>query len=125
MLQQDAPEDFIIATGVQHSVREFVNVAAREVGMSIRWRGSGVHEKGFWVHGNVENLIVAIDPRYYRPTEVETLLGDPSKAQTKLGWRPKTSFEELVAEMVKEDLNSAERDAIVKGHGFSVLDPHE
>lgn len=122
MLQQDCPEDFVIATGVQYSVRDFVNVAATELGMNICWQGRGVDEKGFDSSGR---CIVAVDPAYFRPTEVETLLGDPSKAKTKLGWEPRTSFAELVAEMVREDLKSAERDELVKKHGFKAMDYHE
>jgi GDPmannose 4,6-dehydratase len=122
MLQQDQAEDFVIATGVQFSVRDFVNAAARELGMEIRWEGLGVDEKGFDSHGK---CIVAVDPRYFRPTEVETLLGDPSKAKNKLGWTPKISFDELVAEMVREDLKAAERDELVKKHGYKTMDYHE
>lgn len=125
MLQQTTPEDFVIATGIQHSVRDFVNAAAGELGMEIRWQGDGVAEKGFLVSSGGEKLIVAIDPRYFRPTEVETLLGDPSKAKSKLGWVPKTTFAELVAEMVREDLKSAERDELVKNHGFKAMDYYE
>jgi GDPmannose 4,6-dehydratase len=122
MLQQDKPEDFVIATGVQYSVRDFVNAAAKEVGMNIRWEGTGLAEKGYDHSGK---CIVAVDPRYFRPTEVETLLGDPTKAKEKLGWTPKITFDELVAEMVREDLKAAERDELVKKHGYSVLNCHE
>ena len=122
MLQQEQPEDFVIATGVQYSVREFVNAAANELGMQIRWEGQGVDEKGIDSEGKV---IIAVDPRYFRPTEVETLLGDASKAKAKLGWVPKISFEDLVAEMVREDLKSAERDELVKKHGFKAMDHRE
>ena len=122
MLQQDKPEDFVIATGVQYSVRDFVNAAAKELGMEICWEGQGVEEKGYDSHGK---CIVAVDPRYFRPTEVETLLGDPSKAKEKLGWTPKTTFYALVAEMVREDLKSAERDELVKHHGYKAMDYHE
>ena len=134
MLQQAQPEDFVIATGVQYSVRDFVNAAAKELGMEIRWEGEGVNEKGYWVspsplagegRGEGGKLIVAVDPRYFRPTEVETLLGDPAKAKAKLGWTPKTTFEELVAEMVREDLKSAERDELIKHHGYKAMDYHE
>ena len=102
--------------------------------MEIRWEGEGVNEKGFWlkrhsrVGGNAEGIdgpIVAVDPRYFRPTEVETLLGDPSKAKAQLGWTPKTTFEELVAEMVREDLKAAERDELAKSHGYRAMDYHE
>ena len=122
MLQQDKPEDFVIATGVQYSVRQFVNAAAQELGISITWKGKGADEKGYDEHGN---CIVQVDPRYFRPTEVETLLGDPSKAKEKLGWTPKITFDELVSEMVREDLKSAERDELVKKHGFAAYDYHE
>jgi GDPmannose 4,6-dehydratase len=122
MLQQEAPEDFVIATGVQYSVREFVDAAAHEIGLPISWKGSGVEEKGYNENGR---CIVAVDPRYFRPTEVETLLGDPSKAKEKLGWEPRTTFKQLVAEMMREDLKSAERDELVKRHGFSAYDYHE
>lgn len=122
MLQQDKPEDFVIATGVQYSVRDFVNTAAKELGISIRWEGEGIDEKGYDAEGK---CIVQVDPRYFRPTEVETLLGDPSKAKEKLGWTPKISFEELVAEMVLEDYKSAQRDELVKKHGFTAYDYHE
>jgi len=122
MLQQEKPEDFVIATGVQYSVRDFVNAAAKELRMQIRWEGYGVEEKGYDPNGN---LIVSVDPRYFRPTEVETLLGDPGKAKEKLGWSPKTTFEELVAEMVREDLKSAERDELIKKHGYKAMDYHE
>ena len=125
MLQQDKPEDFCIASGVQYSVRDFVNAAADELDMQIRWEGSGVDEKGYWVKDDGEVMIVAVDPRYFRPTEVETLLGDPSNAKAKLGWEPKTTFDELVAEMVQEDLKIAKRDEIVKDHGFAVMDYNE
>jgi GDPmannose 4,6-dehydratase len=125
MLQQDTPEDFVIASGVQYSVRDFVNAAAKELGMTVCWKGSGVDEKGFWVRDDCEVMIVAVDPHYFRPTEVETLLGDPSNAKAKLGWEPKTTFDELVAEMVQEDLKIAKRDEIVKDHGFTVMDYNE
>ncbi|MDT7849341.1 GDP-mannose 4,6-dehydratase [Methylophilus sp. VKM B-3414] len=122
MLQQEVAEDFVIATGVQYSVREFVNAAAKEIGISIRWSGQGVDEKGFDSTGK---CIVAVDPRYFRPTEVETLLGDAGKAKQKLGWTPKISFEALVSEMMREDMKSAERDELVRRHGFSTPDYHE
>ena len=135
MLQQEEPEDFVIATGVQYSVRDFVNAAANELGMSIRWEGQGVNEKGYLLPspsgsvvgdaGATGRCIVAIDSRYFRPTEVETLLGDPSKAKEKLGWTPKISFAELVGEMVREDLKAAERDELVKKHGYKAMDYHE
>jgi len=121
MLQQETPEDFAIASGEQHSVRDFVNAAADELGMQIDWAGQGLDETGSW-NGKT---VVQVDPRYFRPTEVETLLGDPSKAREKLGWTPKISFEELVAEMVREDLKSAERDELIKRHGYTPLAHNE
>lgn len=108
MLQQEKPEDFVIATGVQYSVRQFVEAAAREMGMQVNWKGTGADEKGFDQNGR---LIVAVDPRYYRPTEVETLLGDATKAREKLKWVSRTSFKELVREMAEADLKLAERDS--------------
>ncbi len=122
MLQQEMPEDFVIATGVQHSVRDFVNAAAKELGIEISWIGEGVEEKGYDANGK---CIVIVEQRYFRPTEVETLLGDPSKAKKKLGWTPKTSFADLVAEMVREDLKVAERDELVIRHGYNSMDFHE
>lgn len=122
MLQQDVAEDFVIATGVQYSVRDFVEAAALEIGMDISWTGTGVDEKGFDANGR---CIVAVDPRYFRPTEVETLLGDATKAKQKLGWTPKISFKELVSEMMREDLKVAERDELVKKHGYSTYNHHE
>ena len=122
MLQQDKAEDFVIATGVQFSVRDFVDAATNALGITIRWQGSGVEEKGYDGSGK---CIVAVDPRYFRPTEVETLLGDASKAREKLGWTPKITFAELVNEMVCEDLKSAERDALVQKHGYSTFNHHE
>ena len=122
MLQQDKPDDFVIATGVQFSVRQFVDAAAKELGIQITWQGEGVEETGTDQNGKV---IVKVDPRYFRPTEVETLLGDPTKAREKLGWTPKTTFAELVSEMVREDLKSAERDELVKKHGYTAFDYHE
>lgn len=123
MLQQDKPEDFVIATGVQYSVRQFVDAASGELGIRIRWEGEGVDEKGYDAATN--KCIVQVDPRYFRPTEVETLLGDPTKAKQKLGWTPRTTFQELVSEMVQEDLKAAERDELVKKHGFAAYDYHE
>ena len=122
MLQQEQPEDFVIATGVQYSVRDFVNAAAKEIRMSIRWEGQGVDEKGYDEQGK---CIVAVDPRYFRPTEVETLLGDASKAKQKLGWTPRTTCDELGPEMVREDLRAAERDELVKRHGYKAMDYKE
>lgn len=123
MLQQDAPKDFVIATGEQHSVREFVEVAAKEIGIEIRWEGKDQEEKGF--DAATGQCIVAVDPRYFRPAEVETLLGDPSKAKNELGWIPKTSFRELVSEMMSEDMREAQRDELVKQHGFKYFNYHE
>jgi GDPmannose 4,6-dehydratase len=123
MLQQDNPEDFVIATGEQHSVREFVDLAAAEVRIKIRWEGSGVDEKGYDTASG--KCIVSVDARYFRPTEVETLLGDPTKAKEKLGWVPKTSFQSLVQEMMQEDLKSAQRDDLIKQHGFKYYARHE
>jgi len=123
MLQQDKPEDFVIATGVQYSVRDFVNAAAKELGINMRWEGAGVDEKGY--DAATGKCIVQVDPRYFRPTEVETLLGDPTKAKQKLGWTPKITFHELVAEMVREDLKSAQRDELIKEHGYQAMDYHE
>ena len=122
MLQQDTAEDFVIATGVQYSVRDFVNAAAKELDMHITWQGQGVNETGTDASGKV---IVKVDPRYFRPTEVETLLGDPTKAKEKLGWTPKITFNELVAEMVQADYKSAQRDELVKQHGYQAMDYHE
>jgi GDPmannose 4,6-dehydratase len=118
MLQQEQPEDFVIASGEQHSVREFINVAARELGIAIKWEGEGINEKGV----NVANgkTVVAVDPTYFRPTEVETLLGDATKAKEKLGWVPQTRFEDLVKEMVQTDLEEAKRDELVLRAGFRV-----
>ena len=118
MLQQDHPEDYVIATGEQHSVRDFVQAAAQEVGIAIRWEGEGVEEKGYDTKSG--DCIVAVDPRYFRPTEVETLLGDASKARERLGWKPEVSFPDLVAEMMREDLKEAERDALCRREGFAV-----
>jgi GDPmannose 4,6-dehydratase len=123
ILQQDEPDDFCIATGVQHSVRDFVNLASRELGMEIRWQGEGVDEKG--IDAATGNEIVAVDPRYFRPTEVETLLGDPTKAKETLGWEPRTSFEELVKEMVAFDLKDAEKDQLCESQGFPTFTRHE
>ena len=118
MLQQEQPKDYVIATGQQNSVRDFVNVAGREIGLDIRWEGAGVEEKGY--DRNTGKCIVAVDERYYRPTEVEALLGDASLAREALGWEPKTSFEEMVAEMVAWDLKEASRDLLCRKEGFSV-----
>ncbi len=119
MLQQEKPEDFVIATGKQHSVRTFIELAATELGIAVFWRGEGVQEKGY---DQNDRCIVAVDPRYFRPTEVDTLLGDPNKAKTTLGWSPKVAFKDLVAEMVREDLKAAQRDALVKQYGYKTFD---
>ena len=123
MLQQETPDDFVIATGRQYTVRDFVNAAAQELGIRIRWEGQGVDERGINEHNGA--CIVAVDPRYFRPTEVETLLGDPTKAREKLGWQPCTPFEQLVAEMVREDLKTAERDELCRREGFKTFNYHE
>ena len=121
MLQQDKPEDFTISTGEQHTVREFVNVAAKELDMDIKWQGNGINEKGSWKG----DIIVSVDSRYFRPTEVETLLGDSSKAKKKLGWIPKITFTELVKEMVISDLKEAEKDHLCQIKGYSTYNYHE
>jgi GDPmannose 4,6-dehydratase len=122
MLQQEKAEDYVIASGEQYSVRDFVNAASAELGISIAWKGEGADEKGYDASGR---CIVSVDPRYFRPTEVETLLGDASKARAKLGWTPKIKFRDLVAEMVRQDLKEAERDELVKRHGFNTYNYHE
>lgn len=135
MLQQEEPDDYVIATGEQHSVRDFVNIAAGELGVAIRWEGEGIDEVGIvetvdrrggdnlgFIEGSV---VVRVDPRYFRPTEVETLLGDPSKAKAKLGWTPQTSFIELVQEMVQADLEEARKDALCRNEGFATYNYHE
>ena len=139
MLQQKVPEDFVIATGQQYSVRDFVNIAAKELGMEIRWQGKGLNEVGYLIsHSSFENtakpsknkknnekLIISIDPRYFRPTEVDTLLGDAYKAKKILGWTPKISFNELVTEMVKQDYILAQRDELIKTHGYQAMNYNE
>ncbi len=130
MLQQEQAEDYCIATGVQYSVREFVNYAAKELGLTLRWEGKGIDEQAIVVDaGNTSlktnQVIVKVDPRYFRPTEVETLLGDPTKAKEKLGWVPKITLEEMVAEMVREDLSIAQRDDLCRKEGFKTFDYHE
>jgi len=122
MLQQNEPEDFVIATGEQHSIRDFVNEAARELDMAIEWRGSGLGEKGYDSQGN---NIVQVDPRYLRPSEVDSLVGDASKASRKLAWRPRVTFRELVREMVTSDLQAAERDKLMRTSGYRVFEYHE
>ena len=132
MLQQDKPDDFVIATGVQYSVRQFVDFAAAELGISLTWQGEGAEEIGTVsaitgkdLRCKVGDIIVKVDPRYFRPTEVETLLGDPTKAKEKLGWVPSTTLQELVAEMVQADYTAAKRDALVKLAGFQTFDHNE
>ncbi|HEV3151015.1 MAG TPA: GDP-mannose 4,6-dehydratase [Acidobacteriaceae bacterium] len=122
MLQQDQPQDYVIATGHQYSVREFVEHAAAHLGIDLHWKGVGADELGIDEEGRV---IVQVDPRYFRPAEVETLLGDASKAHRELGWQPRINFAELVSEMVTEDLKEAERDALVHKHGFNAFRYHE
>jgi GDPmannose 4,6-dehydratase len=122
MLQQEKPQDFVIATGIQYSVREFVQRCAERLEMKLTWHGSGVDEKAADEQGNI---IVAVDPRYFRPTEVETLLGDATKAHKELAWKPRTTFEQLVAEMVDADLSAARRDALVMDHGYPAFTVRE
>ncbi len=123
MLQQETPEDFVIATGVQHSVREFVEIAAAELGMEMEWQGEGLDEIG--IEKNSGKTIVRVDSRYFRPTEVETLLGDPTKAKEKLGWVPEITFEELVKEMIVEDMKIAERDQVIREKGYKAYNYFE
>ena len=123
MLQQDQPEDFVIATGEQHSVREFVELAGARLGMKIAWRGANVNEEG--VDEHTGRVVIRVDRRYFRPTEVDTLLGDASKARQKLGWQAETSFAKLVEEMVAADLVAARRDALVASQGFQTYRHHE
>ena len=142
MLQQDAPEDFVIATGEQHSVREFVTIAASNLGIKIEWKGQGINEIGVVAqiknpkpktqhpvpstqYPKPGNTIVAVDPKYFRPTEVETLLGNPAKAKEKLGWTPEITFQELVSEMVQQDLEEAKKDNLCKTHGFNTFNYNE
>lgn len=132
MLQQKTAEDFVIASGEQHSVRDFVETAAQELGFNIAWSGNGEKEVGVVSEVNTDDFalqagqqIVAIDPRYFRPTEVETLLGDPAKAKTELGWEPQITFDELVQEMVQKDLELAKRDKLCSDAGFAVCAYHE
>jgi GDPmannose 4,6-dehydratase len=122
MLQQSVAEDYVIATGQQQSVRDFVNISCAELGIELTWKGTAEDEKAYDSTGK---CIVAVDPRYYRPTEVETLLGDATKAHQQLGWKPKYTFEQLVSEMIKEDLNSAKKDSLIKEHGYSTYNYHE
>ena len=132
MLQQPKPEDYVIATGVQRSVRDFVNAAATELGLELAWSGKGAKETGNiaraskrWKALKPGQSIVRVDPRYYRPAEVDTLLGDASKANKKLGWKPRITFKQLVTEMVREDLDLAKRDELARRHGHKVFDRHE
>ena len=131
MLQQERPEDFVIATGVQYNVRQFINWTATALGMQLRWEGTGVNEVGYWVNSPLREgeavadihapvPIIRIDPRYYRPTEVASLLGDPSKAKEKLGWVPEITLDELVQEMVASDLAEAKKQALLNRHGYNV-----
>ena len=123
MLQQDTPDDYVIATGEQHSVREFVEAAFRKSGSQSDGKGKVFSEKGY--DDNTGKVLIEIDPKYFRPTEVETLLGDPSKAAEKLGWKAKIGFNEFVAEMVREDVKEAERDLLCKNGGFKIFSYHE
>jgi GDPmannose 4,6-dehydratase len=123
MLQQDRPDDYVISTGIQHSVREFIELAAKEAGLSIRWEGQGANEKG--INARTGREMVCIDPRYFRPTEVDTLLGDSSKARRQLGWEPKTNFKDLVKEMVAMDLLEAEKDKLCLQEGFQTYKQSE
>ena len=123
MLQQEEPDDFVIATGEQHSVREFVTLAAERLGLEVEWQGKGVDEKG--MDKATGKAVVAVDPKYFRPTEVETLLGDPSKAKATLGWVPEIPFQQLVEEMVERDLTEAKRDKLCLKSGFDVFDYNE
>ncbi|MBA3029578.1 MAG: GDP-mannose 4,6-dehydratase [Desulfobacteraceae bacterium] len=143
MLQQEAPEDFVIATGIQHSVKDFITLAAKEVGIEIAWQGKGLEEIGmvksllkdkFQINGSTlkrnhsikpGDTLVAVDPRYFRPTEVESLLGDPTKAKEKLGWEPRISFEDMIQEMVAHDLVEAQKDELCKQSGFTVYERNE
>jgi GDPmannose 4,6-dehydratase len=122
MLQQEHPGDYVIASGVQHSVRDFVVAVASELGIDIHWQGSGLDEKGIDGDGR---CIVAVDPRYFRPAEVDTLLGDATKAREKLGWQPRVTFAELVKEMASADLRIAQRDALIRSHGYRADDCNE
>ncbi len=122
MLQQDKPEDFVIATGIQHSVREFVTLAASVIGIELSWQGRGLDEIAVDQYGTT---VVAVDPTYFRPSEVETLLGDPSYAHQRLGWKASVSFDELVKEMIEADLALAKRDQLVKKHGFDAYEYQE
>jgi GDPmannose 4,6-dehydratase len=123
MLQQSEPDDYVVATGKQVSVRDFVEMAFREIGVQIEWRGTGVEEEG--LDAKTGAVRVAVDPRYFRPTEVETLLGDPTKAKEKLGWTARTSLSVMVKEMVADDLNGAEKDEMLRREGFQTFNYYE
>jgi len=123
MLQQPEPDDYVIATGKQHSVREFCELAFKEVGIDLEWQGKGIDEKG--IDKKTGKIVVEVDPRYFRPAEVESLLGDSTKAKKKLGWQPKISFQELVKEMVKSDLAEAKKDTHLKNGGFEIKNHFE
>lgn len=123
MLQQDHPKDYVIATGIQRSVRDFVTTAAQNLGFDIRWEGEGLNEKGY--DRDTDRCIVAVDPDYFRPTEVQALLGDARLAKEELGWAPKTSFDDMVGEMIVQDLRDAERDLLCRDQGFSVRNRFE
>ena len=123
MLQQEEPDDFVIATGKQHSVKEVIETSARQLGISIRWEGNGVKEKG--VNEENNKIIVAVDPGYFRPTEVDNLLGDASKAREKLGWEPRISFKQLISEMVTEDMKEAQKDNLCRQEGYKTYDHFE
>jgi GDPmannose 4,6-dehydratase len=132
ILQHRQPDDFVVATGAQYSVRQFVDAAAAEIGIGLRWEGKGAGEHGVIAKMRFKSkvlkpgqVVVRVDPRYYRPAEVETLLGDAAKARRKLGWKPRVSFAKLVAEMVREDLRAAERDALVRKHGYTAHERRE
>jgi GDPmannose 4,6-dehydratase len=128
MLQQDKPEDFVIATGVQYSVRQFVEMAAAQLGIKLRFEGEGVNEKGIVVSVTGHDapgvkpgdVMIAVDPRYFRPAEVETLLGDPAKAHEKLGWKPEITLRQMISEMVANDLDAAKKHSLLKSHGYEV-----
>ena len=123
MLQQDAPEDYVIATGEHYSVREFIETAARQIGLKLSWKGRGIDEKG--INQETGQIVIAVDPRYFRPTEVDALLGDASKARLKLGWIPRISFKELVVEMIESDLKEAQKDQLCLKQGFQTFNHTE
>jgi GDPmannose 4,6-dehydratase len=133
MLQQENPEDFVIATGNQHSVRDFVNIAANQLGLSIVWEGYGLDEVGVLINPSQGKLsgvhkskiVIRIDPRYFRPSEVESLLGDATRAREKLGWLPRVSFTDLVSEMVMQDFKEAEKDELIKQYGYNAFNHNE